>query len=251
VRPARHHGCPDLHLERPTADEHDVECGRRGVVNGRTNGAAGPEGAQPLGARLRSPGRPASNTATTDRRPRPGLDGGGLHRRRHRRPEHHEERHDRRDGGRGDADPRPQRPLHPRLHDREHRHAGAAGRDLQQGDLRDAAQVLRGAVAAAFDTLVTNGTLASTTSGRTIVTDAAGLVDANTVKLGPTGAGTAQTARDIGSSVLLSRASPPSTGWRPASSPRRASRPTPSRRRRSPTGQSTRRRSRPAPPSPV
>jgi hypothetical protein len=58
--------------------------------------------------------------------------------------------------------------------------------------------------AAAFDTLVTNGTLASTTSGRTIVTDAAGLVDANTVKLGPTGSGTAQTARDIGASVLLS-----------------------------------------------
>ena len=57
---------------------------------------------------------------------------------------------------------------------------------------------------ATFNTLVTNGTLASTTSGRTIVTDAAGLVDSNTVKLGPTGAGTAQTARDIGASVLLS-----------------------------------------------
>lgn len=58
--------------------------------------------------------------------------------------------------------------------------------------------------ATAFDTLVTNGTIASTTSGRTIVTDASGLVDANTVKLGPTGSGTAQTARDIGASVLLS-----------------------------------------------
>jgi hypothetical protein len=57
--------------------------------------------------------------------------------------------------------------------------------------------------AAAFDTLVTNGTLASTTSGRTIVTDAAGLVDANAVKLGPTGAGTAQT-RAFVRSVLLS-----------------------------------------------
>lgn len=38
----------------------------------------------------------------------------------------------------------------------------------------------------------------------TLVIDAAGLADANTVKLGPTGAGTAQTARDIGASVLLS-----------------------------------------------
>lgn len=58
--------------------------------------------------------------------------------------------------------------------------------------------------ATVFDTLVTNGTLASTTSGRTIVTDAAGLVDANAVKVGPTGTGTAQTARDVGASVLLS-----------------------------------------------
>ncbi len=36
------------------------------------------------------------------------------------------------------------------------------------------------------------------------VVDAAGLVDATAVKLGPTGAATAQTARDIGASVLLS-----------------------------------------------
>lgn len=42
------------------------------------------------------------------------------------------------------------------------------------------------------------------TSGRSMVVDASGLVDANTVKLGPTGSGTAQTARDIGTSVLLS-----------------------------------------------
>lgn len=42
------------------------------------------------------------------------------------------------------------------------------------------------------------------TAGRTLVVDANGLADANTVKLGPTGAGTAQTARDIGASVLLS-----------------------------------------------
>jgi hypothetical protein len=42
------------------------------------------------------------------------------------------------------------------------------------------------------------------TLGRTLVVDAAGLADANTVKLGPTGSGTAQTARDIGASVLIS-----------------------------------------------
>lgn len=42
------------------------------------------------------------------------------------------------------------------------------------------------------------------TADRTLVVDAAGLADANTVKLGPTGAGTAQTARDVGTSVLLS-----------------------------------------------
>jgi hypothetical protein len=42
------------------------------------------------------------------------------------------------------------------------------------------------------------------TAGRTLVVDAAGLADANVVKLGPTGSGTAQTARDIGASVLLS-----------------------------------------------
>ena len=42
------------------------------------------------------------------------------------------------------------------------------------------------------------------TSGRSMVVDAAGLVDANSVKLGPSGSGTAQTARDIGASVLLS-----------------------------------------------
>ena len=39
------------------------------------------------------------------------------------------------------------------------------------------------------------------TSGRSMVVDAAGLVDANTVKVGPTGSGTAQTARDIGNAV--------------------------------------------------
>lgn len=42
------------------------------------------------------------------------------------------------------------------------------------------------------------------TTGRGMVVDAAGLVDANMVKVGPTGSGSAQTARDIGGSVLLS-----------------------------------------------
>lgn len=45
------------------------------------------------------------------------------------------------------------------------------------------------------------------TAGRTLVVDSAGLADANTVKLGPSGSGTAQTARDIGASVLLSSGS--------------------------------------------
>lgn len=45
------------------------------------------------------------------------------------------------------------------------------------------------------------------TSGRSMVVDANGLVDANTVKVGPTGSGTAQTARDVGASVLLSSGS--------------------------------------------
>lgn len=42
------------------------------------------------------------------------------------------------------------------------------------------------------------------TTGRSMVVDASGLVDANAVKLGPSGGGTAQTARDVGTSVLLS-----------------------------------------------
>jgi hypothetical protein len=42
------------------------------------------------------------------------------------------------------------------------------------------------------------------TSGRSMVVDAAGLVDANTVKVGPSGSGSAQTARDVGLSVLVS-----------------------------------------------
>lgn len=48
------------------------------------------------------------------------------------------------------------------------------------------------------------GYLQPATAGRQLVVDAAGLADANMVKMGPTGSGTAQTARDIGASVLLS-----------------------------------------------
>lgn len=44
----------------------------------------------------------------------------------------------------------------------------------------------------------------SATPANALVVDAAGLADANMVKAGPTGSGTAQTARDIGASVLLS-----------------------------------------------
>ncbi len=39
------------------------------------------------------------------------------------------------------------------------------------------------------------------TAGSTLVVDANGLADANTVKLGPTGSGTAQTARDVGAQL--------------------------------------------------
>jgi len=50
-----------------------------------------------------------------------------------------------------------------------------------------------------------------TTAGRTLVVDSAGLADANIVKVGPTGAGTAQTARDLGlqlDATVSSRATP-------------------------------------------
>jgi hypothetical protein len=46
-------------------------------------------------------------------------------------------------------------------------------------------------------------TVVPATAGRKPVVDANGLVDANAVKVGPTGSGTAQTARDIGASVLV------------------------------------------------
>lgn len=55
-----------------------------------------------------------------------------------------------------------------------------------------------------YVTIIASQTIKSATKDRNIVIDAAGLADANTVKVGPTGSGTAQTARDIGASVLLS-----------------------------------------------
>lgn len=60
-----------------------------------------------------------------------------------------------------------------------------------------------GTVVGSF-TIRKNSALKPATAGRTVVVDASGLVDANTVKVGPSGSGTAQTARDIGASVLLS-----------------------------------------------
>jgi hypothetical protein len=46
-------------------------------------------------------------------------------------------------------------------------------------------------------------TLNPTTPGRTAVVDANGLIDATTVKIGPTGAASAQTARDIAADVVV------------------------------------------------
>lgn len=57
-----------------------------------------------------------------------------------------------------------------------------------------------GSVVGSF-TLRKNSALKPSTAGRTLVVDAAGLADANTVKLGPSGSGTAQTARDVGGNV--------------------------------------------------
>lgn len=51
------------------------------------------------------------------------------------------------------------------------------------------------------------GALRPATAGRKLVVDAAGLADANAVKLGPSGSGTAQTARDIGASVVAASVS--------------------------------------------
>lgn len=57
-----------------------------------------------------------------------------------------------------------------------------------------------GEVVASF-TIRKNSALKPATAGRTLVVDAAGLADANTVKVGPSGSGTAQTAKDIGAAV--------------------------------------------------
>ncbi len=60
-----------------------------------------------------------------------------------------------------------------------------------------------GAAVASF-TLHKDSALKPATAGRTLVVDSSGLADATTVKLGPSGSGSAQTARDVGASVLLS-----------------------------------------------
>lgn len=57
-----------------------------------------------------------------------------------------------------------------------------------------------GSVVSSF-TIRKDSSLKPATAGRTLVVDAAGLADANTVKLGPSGSGTAQTARDMGAAV--------------------------------------------------
>jgi len=60
-----------------------------------------------------------------------------------------------------------------------------------------------GEIVASFS-IEARSALMPATAGRTLVVDSAGLADATTVKLGPSGSATAQTARDIGASVLLS-----------------------------------------------
>lgn len=57
-----------------------------------------------------------------------------------------------------------------------------------------------GVVAERF-TLRADSSLKPATAGRTLVVDGSGLGDANAVKVGPTGAGTAQTARDLGNAL--------------------------------------------------
>lgn len=54
-----------------------------------------------------------------------------------------------------------------------------------------------GYVVGAFS-ILHRSALRPATAGRTLVVDAAGLADANVVKIGPTGSGTAQTAGDVG-----------------------------------------------------
>ncbi len=64
-----------------------------------------------------------------------------------------------------------------------------------------------GSVVASF-TIRKDSSLKPATAGRALVVDAAGLADATTVKVGPSGSGTAQTAHDLGAGVLLT----PGTG---------------------------------------
>jgi hypothetical protein len=54
------------------------------------------------------------------------------------------------------------------------------------------------------------------TTGRSIVVDANGLVDANAVKVGATGAGTAQTARDLGATLGVAGAGLTAVPWNAA-----------------------------------
>jgi hypothetical protein len=63
-----------------------------------------------------------------------------------------------------------------------------------------------------------------------LVIDAAGLADANMVKIGPTGAGTAQTARDLGQRPSLLRARAPGNSTSRRASSRRTSRRSSARR---------------------
>ena len=62
-------------------------------------------------------------------------------------------------------------------------------------------QVIEEAVFDAMYAASAAGPLQSATAGRTLFVDAAGLADANTVKVGPTGSGTAQTAGDLKASL--------------------------------------------------
>lgn len=59
---------------------------------------------------------------------------------------------------------------------------------------------MKGYVIGEFSVL-TRSPLRPATANRTLVVDSAGLADATTVKLGPSGSGTAQTARDVGLNV--------------------------------------------------
>lgn len=86
----------------------------------------------------------------------------------------------------------------------------AAGSEyrVEVSSAKTVASIVQSGVTVGRFRLVATGVLRPATDGRTLVVDANGLADANTVKLGPTGSGTAQTARDLGASVLLS----PGTG---------------------------------------